>query len=108
VTRTRSSLTFRERQRLPITQCRVADLSGLERGWLLFRASEFEADGRPTWTYAEIAYRFAVTRRHRLSRYAVRRLVLQVAPEIAARRGASNPLKRRPKATADAAAEGSP
>lgn len=55
------------------------------------RARQFWPDGMPMWSYAEIARNIGRSKRFaprlRMSKYAVRRVVVRHDPELAKRRG---------------------
>lgn len=75
----------------------ILDLPDNERAWLLSRAKEADViDGVlwPRYSYLRLSRRFRASRRIALSRYAIRRLIVWLDPELARGRGDPYPIAR--------------
>src|SRR5450755_3173193 len=80
----------------PILPCpNIHALPAIEIFWLLARSGEFDLIDSvevPTYTYERIAENFTRSRRFRVSKISVWRLVRREDPELAARRGDTYPF----------------
>lgn len=89
----------------PIVRLNIPELPENEVAWLMGRAGQLDeilGIEWPRYSYLRLARLFRQRRRIELSRYAVRRLVVALDPELARRRGDPYPIARLARSASSA------